>query len=444
MPLSQSPVAPTAEERYADALLWQGRYRVVFLPLLGLLTVALQWFGVISVQSVFAPTYAERTVFALALALMLAYVVSHRLLTLYLTRRKRAGMRLVIAVIASDVVALFGGMLLVTPPEHYGRALIVSIFALQVTQLCFGGAATIATLFMIAGSHAALLAYAADVDRLAAPSEEFWTLGLYGIGVMVSVGVQGHLAKGMQELVRLLGRAQEGDFSGRYDEGPEKSLGPISVIGHAYNRMRDHLQAMVLTDPLSGCFNRRGLNQVAAREVLRAIRGKKDMAVLAIDLDHFKRINDDYGHLSGDEVIREIGELLRATSREIDVVARFGGEEFTILAPESGSEGGMILAERVLKAFRSHRFRFLPPDFTLTTSIGVAAAVADDDAVAQTLLARADEALYVAKRNGRNRAELWHEGMRAFDGSMGGAGRGAAGMLRETKAEPNEHRAIME
>jgi diguanylate cyclase (GGDEF)-like protein len=445
MQLSHPPAAPTAEETYAEVLLWQGRYRAIFLPLVGFSTVTLKWFGVISAQSVLSPMYAERALLLAAIALMVAYLVYHKVVDLYLQRRKRASMTLVIAAIVSDMIALFGGVFLMTPPEHYGRALIVSIFTVQFTQIFFGWTATIANLSMIALGYTALIAYAADAGRLATPQEELWTLGLYGIGVMVYVGLQGHIAKRMQDLVGLFGRAQEGDFAARYDEGPEQMPDPISVIGRAYNRMRDHLQAIVLTDPLSGCFNRRGLNQLAEREVSRAIRGKKEIAVLAIDLDHFKRINDDYGHLTGDEVIREIGELLRVTAREADVVARFGGEEFTILAPESGQEGAMILADRVLEAFRTHKFRSLPPDLTLTTSIGVAADVARDDEVAKTLLARADEALYVAKRNGRNRAEIWHAGMRAFDGSMGGVGRASTpGMLRETKTEPGGHRVISE
>jgi two-component system cell cycle response regulator len=202
------------------------------------------------------------------------------------------------------------------------------------------------------------------------------------------------------------------------------------VIGRAYNQMRERLQSIVLTDPLSGCFNRRGLNQLAEREVSRAIRQKKEIAVLAIDLDHFKRINDEFGHLTGDEVIREVGDLLRRTARDADVVARFGGEEFTILAPDSSEEGAIILAERVMDAFRSYKFRSLPPEIRITTSVGVAADFARDDEIAKTLLARADEALYVAKHNGRDRAVVWHAGMRAFDGSASRPRASVTGMLR--------------
>lgn len=443
MQLSNPQSAPTAEEMHAEVLLWQGRYRAIFLPLVGFSTVTLKWFGVISAQSVFAADYPERTLLVAVIAMMLAYLAFHRGLVWYLRRRKHATMSLVVAAIVSDMIALFGGVLLMTPPEHYGRALIVSIFTVQFTQIFFGWTATIANLSMIALGYTMLVAFAADAGRLANPAEELWTLGLYGIGVMVYVGLQGQISKRLTDLVGLFGRAQEGDFSTRFDDDPDQMPDPVSVIGRAYNRMRDHLQAIVLTDPLSGCFNRRGLNQLAEREVSRAIRRKKEIAVLAIDLDHFKRINDDYGHLTGDEVIREIGELLRVTAREADVVARFGGEEFTILAPESGQEGAMILADRVLEAFRTHKFRSLPPDLTLTTSVGVAADLARDDEIAKTLLARADEALYVAKRNGRNRAELWHAGMRAFDGSMAGVGRASTpGMLRETRTDPNGMRTI--
>jgi diguanylate cyclase (GGDEF)-like protein len=288
-------------------------------------------------------------------------------------------------------------------------------------------------LFLIGVGYTTLIAIGADAGALSAPAEELWTLALYGIGVVVYLGLQGQVTGRMRALVQIFSKAQEGDFSARYEEEADAMPDPVSVIGRAYNRMRTHLETIVLTDPLSGCFNRRGLNQLAEREVARAIRQKKEIAVLAIDLDHFKRINDEFGHLTGDEVIREVGFLLRETAREADIVARFGGEEFTILAPESSEEGALILAQRVMEAFRKHNFRSLPPQMKITTSVGVAADLARADEVAKTLLARADEALYVAKRNGRDCAVLWHAGMRAFDGSISMAGRGrpsVPGMLR--------------
>jgi diguanylate cyclase (GGDEF)-like protein len=212
-------------------------------------------------------------------------------------------------------------------------------------------------------------------------------------------------------------RAQEGDFSQRYDESLDRMPDAITVVGRAYNRLRGHLETIVLTDPLSGCFNRRGFEQLTTREVSRAVRGSRPIAVLALDADHFKRINDEFGHLTGDEVLREIGALLRETARMGDVVARIGGEEFQILAPDTDSAGAQILAARIQHAFHVRSFTSLGGGGRkLTISIGIAADIARNAQVATALVARADEALYVAKRNGRDRSELWHPAMRTFDG----------------------------
>ena len=419
------------EHSHAEILLWQGRYRATFIPLVGFSTITLKWFGVISADSIYAPRLGVRTALLTVLALMVAYLVFHRAMAMMLRRTGRASSGVVVAAIASDMIALFVAVALVTPPEHYDRALIVSIFTVQFTQIFFGWTATIANLILIALGYTTLVAIASDAGAAISPSEELWTLALYGIGVLVYVGLQGHVAVRMRGLVQIFNRAQDGDFTARYEESADQMPDPVTVIGRAYNRMRAHLETIVLTDPLSGCFNRRGLNQLAEREISRAIRGKKQVAVLAIDVDHFKSINDDYGHLTGDEVIREVGALLRETARDVDVVARIGGEEFTILAPDSNDEGGLILAERVMHAFRAHQFKSLPPDRRVTTSVGVAAAPARDDEIAKTLLARADEALYVAKRNGRDRTVLWHAGMRAFDGAESARGRPSiTGMIR--------------
>ena len=421
----QDPVAAHQAEEQANAeiLLWQGRYRAVFISLVGFSTITLKWFGVISSDSVFVERIGLRPALLWVLALIVAYLLLHRVLVWHLRRAGRASRGLAVAAIATDMVSLFTAVALMTPPEHYDRALIVSIFTVQLTQLFFGWTVTVANLLFVGIGYTGLIALAADAGAATSPPEELWTLALYAIGVLVYVGLQGHVAQRMRSLVQVFTKAQDGDFSARYDEGADQMPDPVTVIGRAYNKMRSHLETIVLTDPLSGCFNRRGLNQLAEREVSRAVRAKKNIAVLAIDVDHFKHINDEYGHLTGDEVIREVGALLRETARDVDVVARIGGEEFTILAPDSNDEGALILAERVMQAFRQHQFRSLPPERRITTSVGVAAAPARDDEVAKTLLARADEALYVAKRNGRDRAVVWHAGMRAFDGAAHGRAR---------------------
>ncbi len=417
---------------HAEILLWLGRYRAIFVPLIGLSAVTLKWFGVVSAESILVGRFGMRRLLLATTVLIVAYVLFQRLVGWQVRRAGVASHAVVVSAIASDIIALFVGVALLTPPEHYDRALIISIFTVQITQIFFGWTATIWNLVLIAGGYTTLVAFAADAGAPIVPGEELWTLALYGIGVLLYVALSGHVGSRMRSLVAIFHRAQEGDFSGRYDEHADQMPDPVTVIGREYNRLRAHLEAIVLTDPLSGCFNRRGLNQLAEREVSRAVRGKKQIAVLALDVDHFKTINDDYGHLTGDEVIREVGALLRETARDVDVVARIGGEEFTILAPDSNEEGAMRFAERVLEAFRAHRFRSLPPDRRITVSVGVSSAPAHDDMIAKTLLARADEALYTAKRTGRDRSVLWHAGMRAFEASVtGGQPRGSVvGMIR--------------
>ncbi|MEP6780416.1 MAG: GGDEF domain-containing protein, partial [Gemmatimonadaceae bacterium] len=168
------------------------------------------------------------------------------------------------------------------------------------------------------------------------------------------------------------------------------------------------------TDQLSQCLNRRGFQQQYRRELARAARTQTDVAMIALDLDHFKVVNDTYGHLVGDQVITETGELLRANARAGDIVARTGGEEFVILAPGTGIAGAQHLALRVLEAFRRKSFGAPNHKFVVTVSIGVVADAVPDENIAEDLIARSDEALYAAKRTGRNRMVMWSHGLEAL------------------------------
>ena len=178
--------------------------------------------------------------------------------------------------------------------------------------------------------------------------------------------------------------------------------------------MRSHLASIVLTDQLSQCLNRRGFQQQYRRELARAARTQTDVALVALDLDHFKNVNDTYGHLVGDQVITETGELLRANARAGDIVARTGGEEFVILAPGTGIAGAQHLALRVLEAFRRKTFGAPNHKFVVTVSIGVVSDAVPDENIAEDLIARSDEALYAAKRTGRNRMVMWTRGLEAL------------------------------
>lgn len=137
--------------------------------------------------------------------------------------------------------------LLITPPEHYGRALLLSIFTVQITQIFFGWTLIIANLVLIAAGYTTLIAVASDAGLMPTPSEELWTLALYGIGLLLYVALQGRVSARMGRLVAIFQRAQEGDFSVRYDEDSDQMPDPVNVIGRAYNQMRERLQTIVLS-----------------------------------------------------------------------------------------------------------------------------------------------------------------------------------------------------
>lgn len=152
-----------------------------------------------------------------------------------------------------------------------------------------------------------------------------------------------------------------------------------------------------LTDELTKLPNRRALAQRFLQEMQRARRHKKGITFVMIDLDHFKHVNDTYGHLNGDAVLHELAQILVTGARESDVCARYGGEEFALILPETTEAGARVLAERIRAKVAAATF---PGGLKLTISLGVAAT--DDPALFTQLIDRADQALYEAKQSGRN------------------------------------------
>lgn len=163
-------------------------------------------------------------------------------------------------------------------------------------------------------------------------------------------------------------------------------------------RANTQLKSLAETDALTGLLNRNGLGNSFAFDVERALRYGRSLSVIMLDIDHFKAINDDFGHLIGDKVLADLGRLLMQATRNVDTVCRWGGEEFVVICHETPLEQAEQLAERLLQQAREHAFASQRP---LTLSAGVAHVQAGD--VPDTLVARADAALYQAKNSGRNR-----------------------------------------
>jgi diguanylate cyclase (GGDEF)-like protein len=167
---------------------------------------------------------------------------------------------------------------------------------------------------------------------------------------------------------------------------------------------QEQLEQLATHDGLTGLLNRRAFFHAAAAEVARSLRYGRPALVLVMDLDHFKRINDTFGHAAGDEVLRRFAETLRTMLREQDVVGRLGGEEFAALLPETADADGRSVAERIREKVASLSFGTSDQAFTVTVSIGLTTLVPSDHEV-ERAVERADQALYLAKERGRNRVE---------------------------------------
>ncbi|MCX7597462.1 MAG: diguanylate cyclase response regulator [Armatimonadetes bacterium] len=166
------------------------------------------------------------------------------------------------------------------------------------------------------------------------------------------------------------------------------------------------LRHLVLIDPLTGLYNRRFLQQSLEREFAAARRYGYPLACAIADLDHFKRINDTYGHLIGDEVLAKVAGLFQSNFRAPDLCFRFGGEELLVLMPHTSPRPAVVACERFLQTLRDIPIATSAGDLPLTASVGVACLHNDNFAAPSDMLAAADVALYTAKRQGRDRVVL--------------------------------------
>ena len=163
-------------------------------------------------------------------------------------------------------------------------------------------------------------------------------------------------------------------------------------------------------DALTGLYNRWYVMEKIDSEMNRSLRNGSPVALLMLDIDHFKRINDSFGHAAGDSVLKSFGQVLRDSCRVYDVPGRYGGEEFCIVLPETRLGNTTAVAERIRQRLAEHRFDVGADRIAITASIGIAGMEALNDegiVTASALVERADRALYSAKHRGRNRIEVW-------------------------------------
>ncbi len=174
------------------------------------------------------------------------------------------------------------------------------------------------------------------------------------------------------------------------------------VSGNMEAQYHEEIYRLMTVDGLTELHNKRYFNEALEREASRSVRYGRSFSLVLFDIDHFKKINDTYGHLAGDSVLRQLGALVRNRVRRDDVPCRTGGEEFSVIVPEVSRDGAVQLAEKLRASIEAAVFKFEGTEIPVTVSLGVAeweSTIQDP----QDLVKRADEFLYEAKRTGRNR-----------------------------------------
>jgi diguanylate cyclase (GGDEF)-like protein len=164
--------------------------------------------------------------------------------------------------------------------------------------------------------------------------------------------------------------------------------------------LKEEVAKLAASDSLTGLANRRVLTTILSREIARTARTKQPLSLAIMDIDYFKHINDTYGHLRGDEVLKEVASAMAASVRDQDLVARYGGEEFAVVLPDCASEGALAVVERVRAAVAS-----AGTVAKVTISVGIAT-LEGEGSDGERLMAAADEALYAAKHSGRDRVSI--------------------------------------
>ena len=347
------------------------------------------------------------------LAIVPIYIGVVALITLGIQRRGTASRALLAGLALADVAAIFTTLAFVTAPAYYSRGLLLALLALQFARMFSGLTPSLTVVAASLLGYPGILYIASRDGYPVQWGEHAWTILLFLIVSMNGIVLHASIQRRLTKLVDLFSRAQRGDLSRTFVDEPDQEPDGITLLGRSYNHLRSELAAMVLTDTLTSCLNRRGFDRALNEAIRSGLTRRRELTLLAIDVDHFKSINDSAGHLAGDAVLRELSTILRESSRVGDLVARVGGEEFVMLLPNADLETAGVVAERLMQRVRDHSFRSMRLRQRVTVSVGIACERVTDAHIGGSLRARADEALYVAKNLGRDRVVLWAPGIRS-------------------------------
>ncbi len=192
-----------------------------------------------------------------------------------------------------------------------------------------------------------------------------------------------------------------------YKGVPDKDKEKFTILAHqfalAYRRIKlyKEIETLAITDALTGAYTRRYFGERFEEEIKRARSHKGKMSFLMLDVDHFKMINDQYGHLTGDEVLRQVGSIVKESIREIDIAGRYGGEEFCVVLPDTDIPAATTVAERIRRAIEKKVIKAYDATLRITISIGISC-YPSDGKLPEEIIDKADWSLYRAKSQGRN------------------------------------------
>jgi two-component system cell cycle response regulator len=173
--------------------------------------------------------------------------------------------------------------------------------------------------------------------------------------------------------------------------------------GNVETEYHEEIYRLTIIDGLTEIYNKRYLMEFLDRELARSSRHNRPLSLIMLDIDRFKAINDQFGHLGGDFTLRELANRMKGNVRREELLARYGGEEFACVLPETTLEGGLLVADRLLKSVQQTPFLFEEKPFNVTISGGVVSTQGEPDITPMELIRRSDEMLYRAKHEGRNR-----------------------------------------
>lgn len=305
--------------------------------------------------------------------------------------------------VTADLIAMGALFYLTMVPLVSNRFLILAILSVTLSAFYFGwglgvyAAVLSAAIYVLIGD---VLTPFVDGPR---PISLGANIALFALVSGTLVFVFGRFRVRMNQIRLFCKTVEEGDLTGTLDLMKTRNPDDLTLLARSFDAMRNGLAEQIGTDALTGCLNRRALESRLKSDWRLAKRRGTHIALAAIDLDHFKQINDTRGHPVGDVVLQQLAGIMKSTARDTDAVARFGGDEFVILLPDTGWQGALTFAERLRR--RVDDFTFGPPGspMTITISVGVALARGTDPISPEELLKEADRSLYKAKQQGRNR-----------------------------------------